>query len=46
MKTLEIGQEYTTRVSGVTGTIQEIIEKGSNIVLRLDVNGEERFTTI
>ena len=42
----EIGQIYTTRKSGVTGIIQEIIEKPYGFVLRLDVDGVERFTTV
>jgi hypothetical protein len=43
---IEIGSEYTTRNSGVTGVVQEIIEKPHGFVLRLDVNGSERFTTV
>jgi hypothetical protein len=46
MATLTIGDTFTTRKSGVTGTIQEIIEKPFGFVLRLDVNGVERFTTV
>jgi hypothetical protein len=46
MATLAIGDSFTTRKSGVTGTIQEIIEKPFGFVLRLDVNGTERFTTV
>ena len=46
MATLTIGDTFTTRKSGVTGTIQEIIEKPFGFVLRLDVNGTERFTTV
>ena len=46
MATLTIGDTYTTRKSGVTGTIQEIIEKPYGYVLRLDVDGVERFTTL
>lgn len=46
MATLTIGDTFTTRKSGVTGTIQEIIEKPFGYVLRLDVNGVERFTTV
>lgn len=43
---IEVGSEYTTRKSGVTGVVQEIIEKPHGYVLRLDVNGAERFTTV
>jgi hypothetical protein len=46
MATITIGSEFTTRKSGVTGTVQEIIEKPHGYVLRLDVNGVERFTTV
>ena len=46
MATLTIGDTFTTRKSGVTGTIQEIIEKPFGYVLRLDVDGVERFTTV
>ena len=44
--TITVGSEYTTRKSGVTGVVQEIIEKPFGYVLRLDVDGVERFTTI
>ena len=43
---ITVGSEYTTRKSGVTGVVQEIIEKPYGFVLRLDVNGSERFTTV
>lgn len=43
---ITVGDTFTTRNSGVTGTVQEIIEKGKRVVLRLDVNGQERFTTV
>jgi len=46
MSTLTIGDTFTTRNSGVTGIIQEIIEKPYGYVLRLDVDGVERFTTV
>ena len=44
--TITVGSEYTTRKSGVTGIVQEIIEKPFGYVLRLDVDGVERFTTV
>ncbi|MGA1532838.1 MAG: hypothetical protein ACO33E_07560 [Aquiluna sp.] len=44
--TITVGSEYTTRKSGVTGVVQEIIEKPFGYVLRLDVDGVERFTTV
>lgn len=46
MATITVGSEFTTRKSGVTGIVQEIIEKPYGYVLRLDVNGAERFTTV
>ena len=47
MTTLTIGQEYTTKNSGVKGTIQEIVSNPSGSVrLRLDVKGKERWTTL
>jgi hypothetical protein len=46
MSTMTVGSEYTTSVSGVTGTIKEIHEKPSGLtVLLLDVNGADRWTT-
>jgi len=44
--TITVGSEYTTRKSGVTGVVQEIIEKPFGYVLRLDVDGVERYTTV
>jgi hypothetical protein len=43
----KIGDTFTTRKSHVTGTIKEIIKRpdGHTVVL-LDVNGEDRYTTI
>ena len=46
MATITVGSEYTTRKSGVTGVVQEIIEKPFGYVLRLDVDGVERYTTV
>lgn len=43
---ITVGDSFTTRKSGVTGTVMEIIEKGKQVVLRLDVDGTERFTTV
>jgi hypothetical protein len=42
-----VGQEYTTTVSQVTGIIKEIVETNTgSLRLRLDVNGETRWTTL
>ena len=47
MATLTVGDTFTTRKSHVTGTIKEIIEKDNGqTVLLLDVNGEDRFTSL
>ena len=47
MATLTLGDTFTTRKSNVTGTIKEIIEKDNGqTVLLLDVNGEDRYTSV
>jgi hypothetical protein len=47
MATLTLGDTFTTRKSHVTGTIKEIIEKDNGqTVLLLDVNGEDRYTSV
>ncbi len=47
MATLTVGSQFTTAKSGVTGTIMEIVQNPSGSVrLRLDVNGEDRWTTV
>ena len=41
-----IGQSFTTQKSGVAGTVQEIVEnKNGTFRIRLDVNGQDRWTT-
>jgi hypothetical protein len=41
-----IGQSYTTAKSGVTGVVQEIVaNKNGTFRIRLDVNGQDRWTT-
>lgn len=41
-----IGQPFTTAKSGVTGIVQEIVaNKNGTFRLRLDVNGQDRWTT-
>ena len=45
--TLTVGSQFTTAKSGVVGTIQEIKEnKNGSFRVRLDVNGEPRWTTV
>ena len=42
-----IGQSFTTQKSGVSGIVQEIVaNKNGTYRLRLDVNGQERWTTV
>ena len=47
MQTLTVGSQFTTATSKVTGTIQEVVEnKTGTFRVRLDVNGEPRWTTV
>lgn len=47
MNTLTVGSQFTTKKSGVSGTIQEIVEnKTGSFRVRLDVNGQPRWTTV
>lgn len=42
-----IGQAFTTQSSGVSGTVQEVIlNKTGSYRVRLDVNGQDRWTTV
>jgi hypothetical protein len=46
-KTYQVGDLFTTQKSGVTGIIKAIEPKTANSTLvLLDVDGEERFTTV
>ena len=41
-----VGSQFTTAKSGVTGTVQEIVKNANgSFRVRLDVNGQERWTT-
>jgi hypothetical protein len=45
--TLTVGSQFTTAKSGVVGTIQEIVNnKNGSTRIRLDVNGQARWTTV
>ena len=45
--TLTVGSQFTTAKSGVTGTIQEVVlNKNGTSRVRLDVNGDTRWTTV
>jgi hypothetical protein len=47
MENITIGQSFTTQKSGVIGTVQEIVEnKNGTFRVRLDVNGQPRWTTV
>jgi len=44
---LTVGSQFTTAKSGVTGTIQEVVaNKNGTFRVRLDVDGEPRWTTV
>ena len=46
-KTYQVGDLFTTQKSGVTGVIKAIEPKSANrTIVLLDVDGEERFTTV
>jgi hypothetical protein len=47
MTLIQLGQELTTKNSGVKGTVREIVQNSSGSVrVRLDVKGKERWTTV
>ena len=47
MTTLTVGSQFTTAKSGVSGVIQEIVNnKNGSMRVRLDVNGQDRWTTV
>jgi hypothetical protein len=48
MNAIEIGNTYTTAVSGVTGTVEEIVKNASGSArVRLSLpNGDTRWTTV
>ena len=47
MENITIGSQFTTQKSGVSGTVQEIVEnKNGTYRVRLSVNGEDRWTTV
>lgn len=41
-----IGSEFTSLSSKITGTVMEIVEKPFGYVIRLDINGTEKWTTL
>jgi hypothetical protein len=47
MSNLTVGSQFTTAKSGVSGIIQEVVEnKNGSFRVRLDVNGQPRWTTV
>jgi hypothetical protein len=47
MNEVTVGSQFTTAKSGVSGTVQEIIQnKNGTYRVRLDVNGQPRWTTV
>ena len=47
MENITVGSQFTTAKSGVTGTIQEVVQnKTGSYRVRLDVNGQPRWTTV
>jgi hypothetical protein len=48
MENITIGSQFTTQKSGVSGTVQEVIEnKTGSLRVRLTLaNGEDRWTTV
>ena len=45
--TLTVGSQFTTQRAGIVGIIQEVIpNKTGTFRVRLDVNGEVRWTTV
>jgi hypothetical protein len=44
---IEIGNTLTTATSKVTGTVKEIVKNANgSLRVRLDVNGQDRWTTV
>ncbi len=47
IQTPTVGSQFTTAKSGVTGTVQEVIKNATgSLRIRLDVNGQDRWTTV
>lgn len=45
--TIAIGDTFTTQKSGVSGVVQEVIQNATgSFRVRLDVNGQDRWTTV
>lgn len=47
MTQITVGSQFTTAKSGVSGIVQEIVKnKNGSARVRLDVNGQPRWTTV
>lgn len=47
MTQITVGSQFTTAKSGVSGIVKEIVKnKNGSARVRLDVNGEPRWTTV
>jgi hypothetical protein len=47
MENITVGSQFTTAKSGVTGVVQEVVaNKNGTYRVRLDVNGQDRWTTV
>jgi hypothetical protein len=47
IQTPTVGSQFTTAKSGVTGEVKEVIKNQTgSLRVRLDVNGQDRWTTV
>jgi len=47
MENITVGSQFTSQKSGLTGTVQEVVEnKNGTYRVRLDINGQPRWTTV
>lgn len=47
IQTPTVGSQFTTAKSNVTGVVQEVIKNATgSLRIRLDVNGQDRWTTV
>ncbi len=47
IQTPTVGSQFTTAKSGVTGEVKEVVKNANgSLRVRLDVNGQDRWTTI
>ena len=47
MQNITVGSQFTTQKSGVSGIVREVVlNKNGTSRVRLDVNGQDRWTTV